>query len=102
MALHKNKRIVLLFSGYNQRSIIAFCRFATRNDIDFGIVAKDSFDTIYLSAYKSKVIAERSTNTFSVEEILKYRISLEKEFVFKYLVVLPSSEYLTLLTFMPL
>lgn len=84
---------VLLFSGYNQRAIIAFCRFAISNNIDFRIVAKKN-DTIFISAYHSRVIAVRQKDTLSLEEIIKYRDLMKKEIEFDRLIILPSTEYL--------
>jgi predicted ATP-grasp superfamily ATP-dependent carboligase len=84
---------VLLFSGYNQRAIIAFCRFAISHNIDFRIVAKKN-DTIFISAYQSKVIAVREKDTLSIQEIIKYRDLMKKEIEFDRLIILPSTEYL--------
>lgn len=89
----KKLRSVLLFSGYNQRAIIAFCRFANINNIDFRIVANKISDPIFLSCYKSKVIAVREKDTLSIPEIIEYRDTITKN-SFDQLIILPSTEYL--------
>lgn len=85
----------LLFSGYNQRAIIAFCRFSELANISFYIVSKDKLDSIYFSKYAQNIIAERSSKAISCDEIIRYKkLVLLKNPYLETLVIIPSSEYL--------
>lgn len=90
----KNLKVVLIFSGYNMRAIIAFCRFATFNNINFKIIARTIIDPIFLSIYKSQVITLRNSQILSVGELIKYRDIVMKEIPCEKLIILPSTEYL--------
>jgi predicted ATP-grasp superfamily ATP-dependent carboligase/SAM-dependent methyltransferase len=81
---------VLIISGYNQRAIISFCRFACENSIKFYIVAKDNTDTILVSDYKEYVIATRNNTSLSLKDFEEWAKIIDKE----HLLILPSTEYL--------
>jgi hypothetical protein len=84
----------LIFSGYNQRAVVAFCREATRLQVSFAIVACAPEDTILLTSYREKVIAIRREKSLMIEDIddclEKARMSTGTE----QWIVLPSSEFL--------
>lgn len=80
----------IIYSGNNQRAVIAFCRFASKNAIPFYIVAAGEDDSIFLSEYNSSVIYTRTSRLLSVKEFID-SISELKE---SKLIILPSSEYL--------
>ncbi len=80
---------VLIFSGSNQRAVIAFCRFAAANGIRVHIVARNATDTIFLTHYSSWVISTRVAEQFSVDEFSNYIDSADSE-----LLILPSTEFL--------
>jgi len=89
-----NHKAFLIFSGYNQRAVIAFCREATRLKVPFCIIAKSEEDTILKTIYKEQVFAFRSEKML-VKSDLDECIELTTastgltEFV-----ILPSSEFL--------
>lgn len=85
---------VLILSGYNLRGIIAFCRFCTKEDIPFYIVAANAKDPILLSAYKKNVISIRSDPSLSVEEFIEFRLMISKNHPSEKTLILPSTEYL--------
>ena len=55
-----NQKAFLIFSGYNQRAVVAFCREATSLKVPFCIIAKSEEDTILKTIYKEQVFAIRS------------------------------------------
>lgn len=88
--MQTSKIEVLIFSGFNQRAIISFCRFCNLNNINLNIIASNKDDTILKTAYKSNVIYIRTSNTFTVEEFELYKNKVPGETLF----ILPSTEYL--------
>lgn len=61
---------VLIFSGYNQRAVIAFCRVLSKYDIRFAIIASGKDDSIYRSGYAKQVIAERGLGDLEREDLI--------------------------------
>jgi carbamoylphosphate synthase large subunit len=53
------KKKVIVFSGYNQRAVIAFLRTLEKNNVHYGIVANTNKDTIFKTKYSSSVIKVR-------------------------------------------
>lgn len=63
--------MIIIFSGYNQRAVIAFIRTLVKNNInDYAIIAASSEDTILKTAYASKVVYTRQHKELCLEEIL--------------------------------
>lgn len=88
------KKAFLLFSGYNQRAVIAFCREATRLNVPFYIVAKSKEDSIFLSSYKEHVLAIRREKALVMEDV-DHCFNQVKSMVDAHtFVILPSSEFL--------
>jgi predicted ATP-grasp superfamily ATP-dependent carboligase len=55
--------IILLFSGYNDRAVVAFARTLQEVGVEFAIVARDHSDRILDSDYADKVVYIRNSNT---------------------------------------
>lgn len=64
-----NKTAVLVFSGYNQRGVIAFCRVLRARTVDFAIIAKSEDDTILHSAYADAVLAVRAVAELDQQDL---------------------------------
>lgn len=92
-----NAKGVLIFSGYNDRGIIAFCRFCKKASIPFSIVAAHPGDKIFFSSYRQNVVDIRKDQNLTIETMQKYRslvietLSLTKA---AEIVILPSTEFL--------
>lgn len=86
--------VVLIFSGYNNRGVIAFCRFCINQNISFFIVSSGSKDPIYLTDYKHKVIYKREENKFIIEQFRLYKEIISQKISFESIVILPSTEFL--------
>ncbi len=89
-----SEQAFIIYSGNNQRAIVAFCREAVTNQIPFYIISSGENDSIYLTDYKKFVIHERSSRSLSVNELIECTKSVKQQTRVKKLFVLPSSEYL--------
>lgn len=88
------KNIVLIISGYNNRGIIAFCRFFNENQIPFFIVSSGKDDLINYTSYKENVIFERTDNKLDVSNFIKYKDLILSKIQAENIIILPSTEYL--------
>lgn len=86
-----NKAII--FSGNNDRAIIAYCRFFEANKICFHIVSSGQNDLINLSEYKSKIIYERNSRELDIDlfKLIRDKIVISEN---EKIVIIPSSEFL--------
>ena len=86
-----NKRYSLIFSGYNQRSVLALCRYFTKYHIPFVLVSSGNDDTIYKTTYTEKIIMKRKDKELSLKlfEMIVSIMNENVEFVY-----CPTSEYL--------
>jgi hypothetical protein len=91
--MNANKEVII-FSGNNQRAIIAFCRFAVKNSIPFHIISSGNNDPILLTEYKDKILFTRKNRGLDFDTILNELINHKKKYSINELVILPSSEYL--------
>jgi len=88
------KQHIIIFSGFNQRAVIAFCRFLHANNYKFSIIANNKKDTIFLSKYKVYVQAVRKSALPEMNDIIrcvniiKYRHKVHK------IIIAPTTEYL--------
>lgn len=87
------KSIAIIFSGWNHRAIIAFCRFCHKMNIPFMIIAKDGNDSILLTDYRQEVAMVRADSELSLS-LLKSVHELATEKGYGHLVLMPTTEYL--------
>ncbi|MBK7762867.1 MAG: methyltransferase [Bacteroidetes bacterium] len=85
---------VLIFSGSNDRAVIAFCRFACQHQVSISIISNGIEDVILNSDYKKFVIATRRKNILIVDEILEFANKARSISNCEKLIILPSTEYL--------
>lgn len=91
----KLKNYVLIFSDHNQRAVISFCRFATRSNIKFAIVANGREDEIFSTIYKKKVFFIREKNVLDINNMKDIITKLFNIFPdCQKVVILPTTEYL--------
>lgn len=83
----------IIFSGWNDRAVLAFCRFCSKRNIPLGIVAKGEDDPILLSDYRRNVILKRSRNAIDLELFTELN-NICKSKGFNNPVLVPSTEYL--------
>lgn len=71
-------KTILIFSGYNQRAIVAFIRTITKHNLDYAVIAKDKYDPIFNTEYRDKIILTRNTPDLNFE-YFKYLLKQIKE-----------------------
>jgi predicted ATP-grasp superfamily ATP-dependent carboligase len=89
-----DKKAILVFSGYNFRAVIAFCRFARTNGIRFHIVACGKDDPVWLTDLASDVVITRHDHQLNAENFISLCIGVKASEELDQIDVLPSSEYL--------
>lgn len=82
----------LIFSGYNQRAVLAFIRTLTSNNIRFGIITHGPEDSIYLSSYAKFVVCERREKSLGIDLLLDAIIIAKKSLVANIYFIAPSTE----------
>lgn len=85
---------ILIFSGANDRAIIAFCRYAESMNIVFSIIANGSEDLIFLTEYRKYIIATREKNILNIDNFLCFVKKAKERHFSDELFVLPSTEYI--------
>ena len=91
---HFSKKCVIVFSGFNQRSVVAFLRTMTQYGEEYAVIAKSKEDTILFSEYKNKVLAIRKTSQLVLEDMLSAIQEVQRRHFADEYVVAPSSEAL--------
>lgn len=88
------KKAVIIFSGYNQRAIVSFCRVAEANEVPLIIIAKSKKDTIFNTKYKKYVKCVREKLELDLKYIKNILRKIKAKEQFQEYIVLPSSEAL--------
>lgn len=83
---------VVIFSGYNQRAVIAFLRTLKDNCVSYSIIASSNEDPILLTDYKKNVVAVRDSESLKIESFLNLIKSFKSKS--KKLLIAPSTERL--------
>jgi len=87
--------MVVIFSGYNQRAVIAFLRCLKKNKIEnYAIIAASEDDTILMTDYKDKVFYIRKNKELNKEEIINIIEKLTSFSNNSPLLIAPSTEAL--------
>lgn len=87
-------KAVLVFSGFNQRAVIAFLRTLEKYDVPYAIIASSEKDTIFLSSYKDKVLAVRNKIELDLEDLNDTIHQVQSKIPNTKLVIAPSTEAL--------
>jgi hypothetical protein len=86
--------IIIVFSGFNQRAVIAFLRTIEKTGLTYAIIAKSENDTIFDTNYNLKVYATRKQQQLDIDDLLSsieiIKIKTRKSKCF----VVPSTEAL--------
>jgi predicted ATP-grasp superfamily ATP-dependent carboligase len=88
------RQAVVIISGYNIRAVVAFCRWAAANSVNFHIIAKNNEDPIFRTAYKNHVSFTRDSPKLFPEFFRFWIASLCDKYSYDNIVILPSTEYL--------
>lgn len=85
---------VMVVSGYNTRAVIAFCRWATLNSVNYHVIAKSNTDPILLTNYKEKVAYITTSDQLSPHFFRSWAKALCQQHGYQRILILPSTEYL--------
>lgn len=87
-------KIVIIFSGYNNRAIVSFIRTLEKNKITYAIVAKNNDDPMFWTSYKNNIILTRKNQSLDLELFEKvFHLARVKFSVTQYIIA-PSTEAL--------
>lgn len=89
------EKLLVVFSGFNQRAVIAFLRSLHHNCINnYVIIASSEDDTIQYTTYSSKVFWIRKCKELNKDEIIQIILNIKKAFLVNELLIVPSTESL--------
>jgi predicted ATP-grasp superfamily ATP-dependent carboligase len=84
----------LVFSGFNNRAVVAFCRAARRHGIPFHIISRHGDDPIKSTSYSEKIVWNRSNDELDESTVAKAVESARRRAGDVPLVYAPTTEYL--------
>ena len=87
-------KVHLIFSGFNQRAVIAFIRTLNDKKQHFAIIAKSETDPILLSDYKSNVFSIRKVGELNLNDIINSINETKQRLIAKSYIIAPSTEAL--------
>lgn len=88
------KPLFIIFSGYNQRAVIAFLRTLEEQQVEYVIVAKSSEDDIFLTKYADRVMVTRDRKALELDYIQAVLLNIKQQKSgYKYYIA-PSTEAL--------
>ena len=85
---------LIIFSGYNQRAVIALLRVMKAVQIPFGIVAAGNQDSIFETEYRQDVIEIRSNSKLELEEFIPIFKKIGNRYPQEKFIIAPSTEAL--------
>lgn len=62
--------MIIVFSGYNQRAVIAFLRTLENNKLRYSIIACGEQDTIFKTSYRKAVVYIRKQTVICLDDIM--------------------------------
>jgi predicted ATP-grasp superfamily ATP-dependent carboligase len=84
---------IFLLSGYNQRAVIACCRWAAERGIPVHIAARGPQDPIYLTSHAGAVFVERTSAVLDTGELCNWIRELRSRHGHERVLVAPSTEF---------
>ena len=87
--------MIVIFSGYNQRAVVAFLRCLEKNHIrNYLIIAASNQDTILKTTYRDKVFCVRKNKVLDKNEIFEILGNIRRKYKEESLLISPSTEAL--------
>jgi predicted ATP-grasp superfamily ATP-dependent carboligase len=84
----------LIFSGYNERAVVALCRELTALARPFSIIASSGRDPIFRTTYRSHVAAIRAVTALDADDLDRCLRNVQAAHPGNRWVIAPSSEFL--------
>lgn len=88
------KKVMLIFSGFNQRAVISFIRTLEKNQIEYAIIAVSETDDILLTKYKQKVLAIRNNKNLVLSDLIDSIKKVQDKTSAEEYIIAPSTEAL--------
>jgi len=88
------KKCIIIFSGFNQRAIIAFLRTLKKNNLDYVIIAKSENDDIFLTDYKCCVLAIRKLVSLNLKDLVGSIKEVQRKHKADEYIIAPTTEAL--------
>lgn len=85
---------VIIFSGYNQRAVLALLRTMEQLKLSYCIIASSKEDSIFDTTYAKKVFATRVNLRLDIEEFVPFFERISESFQGEEFVIAPSTESL--------
>lgn len=85
------KKALLIFSGHNQRAVLALCRFLSEKNVDFYLVGSTNEDDIFKTKWAKYVIYTRKDRDINFELFKNIQCSVDKN---TELIYTPTTEYI--------
>ncbi|WP_233963726.1 hypothetical protein [Pectobacterium versatile] len=82
----------VIFSGANERAIIACCRHFSKNNIDFSIISRPVNDIILLSKYRENIDSSRKSDSLLIDDMVCCVTELRDMYPNDNLIFLPTAE----------
>jgi len=89
-----SKKIIIIFSGYNDRAVISFIRTLEKNTIKYVVIAKGNEDFILSTRYKNRVAIVRVAQALTLVLLKEYIARIKDEFGVGRFFIAPSTEAL--------
>lgn len=89
----------LLFSGANDRAVVALSRGMVHYKVPFGLIGRGSGDLLKQSRYAHRYLLDRSSEQLVIDDILHAADKARKLYGVHRWVICPTSEYLNLMLF---
>lgn len=88
------EKVHLIFSGFNQRAVIAFLRTLTKKNEPFAIIAKSESDTILKTDYKTHVLSIRKIAELDLNDVINSIKEVKHKINADEYIIAPSTEAL--------
>lgn len=82
----------VIFSGANERAIIAACRYFTRHNQAYSLIARPDADKITLTAFKENIVCTRRCAALEVPDLLQQVALVRRRYPDDRLIYLPTAE----------
>lgn len=87
-------KVIVIFSGYNDRAVISFIRTLEKKKIRYAVIARDNSDLIFKTKYKDNVLITRSSPSLEINFVEDALNFVKKKFNANEVLLAPSTETL--------
>ena len=84
--------MIIVFSGYNNRAVIAFLRVLERNSLQYSIIASGNHDFLFFTNYSRHIKAVRQNKDLNLDEMISLISNIKS--IEQSVLIAPTNEYL--------